>query len=139
MDPPRTPKKVRWCRCSTNAVPGRPSASRGSPPPPAGPAGAAAPGEGLPRIAARLGISPAEAAELARYWVRKGRLRREEIGAPEREEIGAPECAGCSFAAAGCAAACAGPFGATGPARPVPVAPSPVRDGAPERDRRRPR
>lgn len=40
----------------------------------------AAPGEGLPQIADRLGIDRAEAADLAAYWVRKGRLRREEIG-----------------------------------------------------------
>ncbi|MFD4247104.1 hypothetical protein ACFWP3_36775 [Streptomyces sp. NPDC058525] len=96
----------------------------------------AAPGEGLPQIAARLGISPAEAAELARYWVRKGRLKR--------EEIGAPECAGCFFATAGCASACAGPAGGSGrpgpasPPRPVLVALSPVRhDDDPDPDRHR--
>ncbi|WP_443297147.1 hypothetical protein [Streptomyces sp. IBSNAI002] len=95
----------------------------------------AAPGEGLPRIAARLGISPAEAAELARYWVRKGRLKR--------EEIGAPQCAGCFFATAGCASACTDPPGGpvrpgpSGPPRPVLVALSPVRgEGGADRDRR---
>ncbi|MFC9294854.1 FeoC-like transcriptional regulator [Streptomyces sp. NPDC057011] len=75
----------------------------------------AAPGEGLPQIAARLGISPSEAADLAGYWVRKGRLKR--------EEIGAPECDGCFFAGRGCATACP-----DGPSRPALITLSPVRE-----------
>ncbi|MGW6945857.1 hypothetical protein [Streptomyces xanthophaeus] len=94
----------------------------------------AAPGERLPQIAARLGITPAEAADLAGYWVRKGRITR--------EEIGAPDCDGCSFAARGCASSCPAPGG---PSRPVLVALSPVRPARPvhaarpERPVRRPR
>ncbi|MFJ7203571.1 FeoC-like transcriptional regulator [Streptomyces sp. NPDC098789] len=82
----------------------------------------AAPGEGLARIAARLDISTAEAAGLADYWVRKGRLKR--------EEIGAPDCSGCFFASRGCTT-CPDDPGAT--ARPVLVALSPVRPGGPVR------
>ncbi|MFG2874348.1 hypothetical protein ACGFYU_04945 [Streptomyces sp. NPDC048337] len=67
------------------------------------------------QLAARLGISPAEAAELAGYWVRKGRLKREEIGAPERD--------GCFFASRGCASSCP-----DGPSRQVLIALSPVRE-----------
>ncbi|AWZ08510.1 MULTISPECIES: FeoC-like transcriptional regulator [unclassified Streptomyces] len=87
----------------------------------------ATPGEGLVQIADRLGIDRAEAADLAAYWVRKGRLRR--------EEIGAPDCGGCLAASRSCTAC---PGGAPGPgpaagrgagpaARPVLVALSPVR------------
>ncbi|MEV6950556.1 FeoC-like transcriptional regulator [Streptomyces sp. NPDC051183] len=87
----------------------------------------AAPGEGLGQIAARLGISRAEAADLADYWVRKGRLRR--------EELGAPDCAGCFFASRACpasgpaapAAGSSAPACHSGPARPALVALSPVR------------
>ncbi|MFZ3468522.1 helix-turn-helix domain-containing protein [Streptomyces sp. 4.24] len=93
----------------------------------------ATPGEGLAQIADRLGIDRAEAADLAAYWVRKGRLRR--------EEIGAPDCGGCLAASRSCTA-CPGGVPARGPAdgpgpaagrgagpaaRPVLVALSPVR------------
>lgn len=90
----------------------------------------AAPGEGLPAIASRLGISPAEAADLADYWVRKGRLKR--------EEIGAPECDGCFFASAACKSACPSAPGRGRPSAPVLIALSPVRGPArdPARDRR---
>lgn len=54
----------------------------------------AAPGEGLTQIADRLGLDRAEAAGMAGYWVRKGRLRR--------EEIGTADCSGCFFASRGC-------------------------------------
>lgn len=79
----------------------------------------AAPGEGLPAIAARLGISRAEAADLAGYWVRKGRLKR--------EEIGAPECDGCSFASPACKTACPSATGRGLPPAPVLIALRPVR------------
>ncbi|MFD7027493.1 FeoC-like transcriptional regulator [Streptomyces sp. NPDC059917] len=92
----------------------------------------AAPGEGLARIAARLGISTAEAAGLADYWVRKGRLKR--------EEIGAPDCSGCFFASRGCTTCPDDPGGASGrtgaTARPVLVALSPVRPVRPARSAR---
>lgn len=73
----------------------------------------AAPGEGLGQIADRLGIDRAEAADLAAYWVRKGRLRR--------EEIGGRDCGGCLAATRSCTAC---PGGAAPPAstRPVLVA-----------------
>lgn len=74
----------------------------------------AAPGEGLAQIADRLGIGRAEAADLAAYWVRKGRLRR--------EELGAPDCSGCFFASRSCNTC---PSGSV-PARPALVALSPV-------------
>ncbi|MFG2617578.1 FeoC-like transcriptional regulator [Streptomyces sp. NPDC048507] len=57
----------------------------------------AAPGEGLPEIAARLGVAAAEAEALAGYWVRKGRLRR--------TALGVPDCGGCPLAARSCAPA----------------------------------
>ncbi|MFE2284354.1 helix-turn-helix domain-containing protein [Streptomyces sp. NPDC059443] len=81
----------------------------------------AAPGEGLAQIADRLGIGRAEAADLAAYWVRKGRLRR--------EEIGAPDCSGCFFASRACTTC----PGGSAPARPVLVALSPVRPAHPVR------
>lgn len=88
----------------------------------------AAPGEGLARIADRLGIGRAEAADLAAYWVRKGRLRR--------EEIGGRDCGGCPAAARSCTA-CPGsgpePGGTAATARPVLVALSPVRPADPTR------
>ncbi|MGW6710149.1 helix-turn-helix domain-containing protein [Streptomyces sp. NPDC054956] len=76
----------------------------------------AAPGEGLAQIADRLGMGRAEAADLAAYWVRKGRLRR--------EEIGAPDCSGCFFASRSCTTC---PSGGPAPARPALIALSPVR------------
>ncbi|WP_327308291.1 FeoC-like transcriptional regulator [Streptomyces sp. NBC_01298] len=76
----------------------------------------AAPGEGLAQIADRLGLSRAEAADMAGYWVRKGRLRR--------EEIGAVDCSGCFFASRGCTAC---PDGSTAVPRPSLVALTPVR------------
>lgn len=79
----------------------------------------AAPGEGLAQIADRLGIDRAEAADLAAYWVRKGRLRR--------EEIGTPDCSGCFFASRGCATTC--PDGSAGSSRPALVALTPVPRG----------
>ncbi|MEV7415868.1 FeoC-like transcriptional regulator [Streptomyces sp. NPDC089919] len=72
----------------------------------------AAPGEGLDAVAGRLGVGREEAADLAAYWVRKGRLRR--------TEIGTPDCAGCFFAARSCTGC------PTAPAAPVVVAFSPV-------------
>lgn len=83
----------------------------------------AAPGEGLAQIAARLGLTPAEAAGLADYWVRKGRLKR--------EEIGAPQCDGCFFATRGCAPAACPAGDKADPARPVLAALSPVRPHRP--------
>ncbi|MFD5145745.1 helix-turn-helix domain-containing protein [Streptomyces sp. NPDC058401] len=82
----------------------------------------AAPGEGLAQIADRLGLDRAEAADMARYWVRKGRLRR--------EEIGAADCAGCFFTSRGCTTC---PDGSAQPAsaRPVLVALAPVRPSRP--------
>lgn len=87
----------------------------------------AAPGEGLAQIADRLGIGRAEAADLAAYWVRKGRLRR--------EEIGGRDCGGCLAATRSCTTC---PGGAAPPAstRPVLIALAPVRPtrpGAPHR------
>ncbi|WP_327251277.1 helix-turn-helix domain-containing protein [Streptomyces sp. NBC_01244] len=81
----------------------------------------APPGEGLAQIADRLGIDRAEAADLAAYWVRKGRLRR--------EEIGGRDCGGCRAATRGCTAC---PGGDAPPAsnRPVLVALAPVRPPA---------
>lgn len=76
----------------------------------------AAPGEGLAQIADRLGIDRAEAADLAAYWVRKGRLRR--------EEIGTVDCSGCFFASRGCTTC---PDGSTAVPRPTLVALTPVR------------
>ncbi|MER5759981.1 FeoC-like transcriptional regulator [Streptomyces sp. NPDC002082] len=77
----------------------------------------AAPGEGLAQIADRLGIDRAEAADLAAYWVRKGRLRR--------EEIGTVDCSGCFFASRGCTTC---PDGSTAAVpRPTLVALTPVR------------
>ncbi|WP_405495850.1 hypothetical protein [Streptomyces sp. NBC_00096] len=81
----------------------------------------AAPGEGLAQIADRLGIGRAEAADLAAYWVRKGRLTR--------EEIGAPDCSGCFFASRSCTTCPAG----YASARPVLVGLSPVRPADPAR------
>lgn len=101
----------------------------------------AAPGEGLAQIADRLGIGRAEAADLAAYWVRKGRLRR--------EEIGGRDCGGCLAASRSCAAcpgsgpgpggpgvspgAARGSGGAAASAGPVLVALSPVRPAGLER------
>ncbi|MGW5402280.1 helix-turn-helix domain-containing protein [Streptomyces sp. NPDC003952] len=76
----------------------------------------AAPGEGLAQIADRLGIDRAEAADLAGYWVRKGRLRR--------EEIGAVDCSGCFFASRGCTTC---PDDSAAAPRPALVALTPVR------------
>ncbi|WP_330294982.1 helix-turn-helix domain-containing protein [Streptomyces sp. NBC_00503] len=81
----------------------------------------AAPGEGLAQVADRLGIGRSEAADLAAYWVRKGRLRR--------EEIGAPDCSGCSFASRSCTTC---PTASASP-RPVLIALSPVRSADPAR------
>lgn len=88
----------------------------------------AAPGEGLAQIADRLGIDRAEAADLAAYWVRKGRLRR--------EEIGGRDCGGCVAATRACTACPGGgpppgPGSAPASARPVLVALSPVRPPRP--------
>ncbi|MCX5409029.1 FeoC-like transcriptional regulator [Streptomyces sp. NBC_00335] len=83
----------------------------------------AAPGEGLPQIADRLGIDRAEAADLAAYWVRKGRLRR--------EEIGGRDCGGCLAATRGCTA-CPGGDAPAASTRPVLVALTPVRPSRPE-------
>ncbi|CAM5340589.1 hypothetical protein SAVIM338S_01056 [Streptomyces avidinii] len=91
----------------------------------------AAPGEGLAQIADRLGIGRAEAADLAAYWVRKGRLRR--------EEIGGRDCGGCPAVSRSCTGCpSGGPGPAAGPAagsatRPVLVALSPVRPVRPVR------
>ncbi|MCX4776392.1 helix-turn-helix domain-containing protein [Streptomyces sp. NBC_01264] len=80
----------------------------------------AAPGEGLAQIADRLGIDLAEAADLAAYWVRKGRLRR--------EEIGTVNCSGCFFASRGCTTC---PDDATAAPRSTLVALTPVRPPRP--------
>ncbi|MFE2307542.1 helix-turn-helix domain-containing protein [Streptomyces sp. NPDC059411] len=85
----------------------------------------AAPGEGLAQIADRLGIGRAEAADLAAYWVRKGRLRR--------EEIGAPDCSGCFFASRSCTTC----PGGSASVRPALVALSPVRPVRPAHPVRR--
>ncbi|MFI5765872.1 helix-turn-helix domain-containing protein [Streptomyces sp. NPDC051563] len=79
----------------------------------------AAPGEGLAQIADRLGFDRAEAADLAAYWVRKGRLRR--------EEIGTVDCSGCFFASRGCTTC---PDDSAAP-RPALVALTPVRRPGP--------
>lgn len=76
----------------------------------------AAPGEGLAQIADRLGLDRAEAAGMAGYWVRKGRLRR--------EEIAAVDCSGCFFASRGCTTC---PDGSAAVPRPALVALIPVR------------
>ncbi|MER7761646.1 hypothetical protein [Streptomyces sp. NPDC097619] len=76
----------------------------------------AAPGEGLARIAGRLGVGPAD---LAAYWVRKGRL--------VRREIGPPDCSGCFFAGRSCTG-CPTAGGARGP---VLVSFTPARPGPP--------
>ncbi|MFD6433334.1 FeoC-like transcriptional regulator [Streptomyces venezuelae] len=55
---------------------------------------AAAPGVGLGALARRLGVSTAEASAMAQYWVRKGRIHQ--------ELVGAPDCSGCFFASRGC-------------------------------------
>ncbi|MFF1415506.1 helix-turn-helix domain-containing protein [Streptomyces sp. NPDC058289] len=94
----------------------------------------AAPGEGLAQIADRLGIDRAEAADLAAYWVRKGRLRR--------EEIGGRDCGGCLAATRSCAACPGGLLGGPGPepasTRPVLVALTPVRPPRPGDPHNRP-
>ncbi|MFZ3495628.1 helix-turn-helix domain-containing protein [Streptomyces sp. 5.8] len=83
----------------------------------------AAPGEGLAQIADRLGIDRAEAADLAAYWVRKGRLRR--------EEIGGRDCGGCAAATRACTA-CPGGIAPPASTRPVLVGLTPVRHPRPE-------
>ncbi|MFJ9343234.1 FeoC-like transcriptional regulator [Streptomyces sp. NPDC101733] len=79
----------------------------------------AAPGEGMAAIAERLGVSTAEAAALAAYWVRKGRLRR--------EEIGGSDCSDCAVAAGRACGGCPSSAPGEGRGRATLVALSPVR------------
>ncbi|MFE9537339.1 FeoC-like transcriptional regulator [Streptomyces sp. NPDC006691] len=69
---------------------------------------AARTGAGLDAVARSMGLSRSEVEAMAEYWVRKGRLTREEIGG------GCPPsgCGGCPIANSGCG---------TGGGRPAPL------------------
>ncbi|MGW8727971.1 FeoC-like transcriptional regulator [Streptomyces sp. NPDC055808] len=62
---------------------------------------AARTGAGLDTVARALGLSRTEVDAMAEYWVREGRLTREEIGG------GCPTsgCGGCPIASSGCTTA----------------------------------